>query len=267
MADFLIRRYAPLFVLLVLSACAGVPSEPMGPYRAPANEAAAVDQLLAEAAATDRLAVIVLGANWCHDSKAFAKTIASPEVAPIMEAGFAVTLMDVGWFERGRATAQRYGMAVPLHTPTVLVVDPESGALLNAHDHQIFRDAAKLSSEDVRTYFADKARGDNLKPDIPAAVAMNPEYRRLMAEIAAFEARQGDRIAAAYGRLGPMLRDNAPQLNATWAPVRDLRYALADDLLRLRTEAAQRVAQSMASEEGTITLTYPDYSPFPWEAL
>ena len=61
---------------------------------------AAVDQARARARAEDRLLMLVLGADWCHDSRAFADTLADPSVAARLGRRYVQERVELGFLEQ-----------------------------------------------------------------------------------------------------------------------------------------------------------------------
>ncbi len=119
----------------------------------PAADAMAdVDAALARAGARDAKTLIVLGGNWCHDSRGFAWLLEQPEVAPVL-AGYELVFVDVGFRDRNLDVPQRFGVERLEGTPTVLVVSPE-GALLNADSVEEWRTASQREPEDVAAYLS-----------------------------------------------------------------------------------------------------------------
>lgn len=231
-------------------------------FPATTDEQADVDAGLATAHAGGRLALIILGADWCHDSAALIRMLKGDGLQAVIARDYNVTLINIGYFERGFATATRFGLAIYTHTPTVLVIDP-AGVVVNAHDHHRWRDAAKISPADAIAYFQGLASGTGRAPRPPvlpsadAAALVTAE-----AAISAWEAGVATRLRTAYGLIGPRLAANASDLDAYWRPTRDIRYQFPDDLGRLRADALR---QAVAGDR-PIALDFPQYAPLPWES-
>ncbi|NRA29266.1 MAG: hypothetical protein HRU11_03310 [Parvularculaceae bacterium] len=200
----------------------------------------------------DKLALVVLGANWCHDSKALAKRLEADALRSVLGEHYETLVMGVGYYEQGFDVAQRLGVEVYTHTPTVLIYEPKSETLVNLDDHHIWRDAALLSDEETLIYFQEKA--DAAKWSVALTLADDEQIK-------AFERQQAERLRKAYSILGPKLEARSDDLDELWGPVRDLRYSLADDLKRLREEQREAKAKGEPFDP-----EWPAYEPFPWEA-
>lgn len=134
------------------------PAHPQAsPYDVGADAMAAVDTALSRAAARNARTIVVIGANWCHDSRALAGWLQSPELAPAI-AGYELVFVDAGkpqaqqW--HNPEVNQRFGIETQQGTPMVMVLSSE-GALLNSEvDAQGWRNAASRSSQEIARYFA-----------------------------------------------------------------------------------------------------------------
>jgi thiol-disulfide isomerase/thioredoxin len=128
------------------------------PFDAEADAKAAVDATLARAKAQNRLAIIVMGANWCHDSRALAGWFATPRFAAMLGQRYEIVYVDVGTPQLGKGRnldiAKRFGIKKIKGTPTVLIVDGD-GRLLNKKSAPTWRDAASRAEDDIYRAFAE----------------------------------------------------------------------------------------------------------------
>jgi thioredoxin family protein len=155
-----------LFLTLALAACAPAPQTGHAPpdhpearlYEADRDAMADVDAALGRAAERNRLVLLVMGANWCHDSRGLAGWLNTPRFARMIHARYELVFVDVGRPQEGEGRnidiARRFGMAEITGTPTVLILSPD-GALLNAATAPAWRNAASRSEDDVFGYFAE----------------------------------------------------------------------------------------------------------------
>jgi len=70
----------------------------------------AVDKVLESAALTGKHAMIVMGANWCHDSRALAGWFETPRFEALLKENYSVAYIDVGQKDRNIDVAQRFGL-------------------------------------------------------------------------------------------------------------------------------------------------------------
>ncbi|MEQ1930200.1 MAG: serine hydrolase [Parvularculaceae bacterium] len=110
-----------------------------------------VDAALAAAKAAEKNVLLVLGGNWCHDSRSFAMKLQNPATAPIVEAGYKIVYVDVGRRNRNLDVPKRFGVHSLIGTPTILVLSAE-GALLNADTVHDWRNAADRSISETMAY-------------------------------------------------------------------------------------------------------------------
>jgi thiol-disulfide isomerase/thioredoxin len=124
------------------------------PFKAKADARADVEAALSRAKAGDRLAIIVMGANWCHDSRALAGWFATPRFSKMIAARYELVFVDVGYRDRNLDIAKGFGFKALKGTPTVLIVDGY-GKLLNKKDAPSWRNAASRSGEAIYAAFAE----------------------------------------------------------------------------------------------------------------
>jgi thiol-disulfide isomerase/thioredoxin len=153
---------------LMLAACAttqaATPAHPEARLYAPEADAMAdVDAALARAAVSGKRVVLVLGANWCHDSRALAGWLETPRFAALAATHYEVVFVDVGMPQTGEGRnldiARRFGLEDIKNTPALLVLTPE-GRALNLDTARAWRNAASRSEDaiyDELIALADKA--------------------------------------------------------------------------------------------------------------
>ena len=232
-------------------------------YKPSADAIADVQQALDRAAADNRLALVVLGANWCHDSRALASRLHRPPLAELVQQHYELVFVDAGFLDKGRAVMQQFGVAHYYATPTVLIIDPSSGQVINNEDRHQWGNAYNIDMPTSVRYF-EKWLKDASVAD---PVVDSAELRRLYAEIDEFEQQSANRVAAGYAVVGPMLEaykaGNAPEeFDARWNELRDFRVAIPGDILELRDDARRRVS----SGDPDIQILFPDYPLLSWEA-
>lgn len=217
------------------------------------------------ARASDKLALVVMGANWCHDSRALAARLFEDPLSTIINTNFEVIFIDVGYLEKGKDVITSLGIPVYYATPTVLIIDPVTGLVVNAQNRNLWGDAASISMEQSVDYFTQFAEAD--RSTLKSDQAPDVNLQNLLTDIDAFEQIQAARLYEAYAVLTPMLRaykegDKKAFSETTWNEVRNYRYKVSEDVVVLRAEARTR----NASGETDIELTYPEYPAFSWDS-
>lgn len=158
---------APLLAaaLAVLGGCTHAPHGAQGPLHQPEmthsegaifdpsiNAHAMIDAALERAAANNTLVLVVMGANWCHDSRALASYLMQEELAALLDAHYEVVFVDVGLPQTGDGfnldIAERFGVSLQ-GTPNVLVLGSD-GSLLNTQENAVsWRNSASRTPAEV----------------------------------------------------------------------------------------------------------------------
>lgn len=122
------------------------------PYDPALDATAAVDAALLRAAERGTLVMVVMGANWCHDSRAFAGWLETKRFKALTDARYEVVYINVGRPQTGDGfnldIAERFGLEGVTNTPTILILDSE-GRLLNAETAKDWRNAASRSEDEI----------------------------------------------------------------------------------------------------------------------
>ena len=111
-----------------------------------------VDAALAEAARTGKHAMIVMGANWCHDSRALAGWFETPRFEAMLQESYSVAYVDVGQKNRNIDVAQRFGLDNIVGTPTVVVTNSQ-GDVLNLDTAVTWRHSASRTEDEIFSAF------------------------------------------------------------------------------------------------------------------
>ena len=248
---------------LVAGHISAAESDPDGRlFEASPDPVADVEQALERAGDGDRKALVVLGANWCHDSRALAARLHRSPLAEEIEQHYELVFVDVGFLDKGDDVLEQFDVAQFYATPTVLIIDPSTGRLVNDEDRHVWGDAYSIDMATSVEYFEKWA-----EYEAPADAAAAPEeLLALYAQIDQFEQRQAMRVSGGYAVVGPMLEaykagDAPDNFQSSWDELRDFRTAIPGDVRELRAEAERRVA---AGDED-IQLEFPEYPLLSWE--
>ena len=264
--------YSPLRYIVTLAICLGVlvghvkaaETDPDGrQYHPSANPLADVQRALDRAEDSDRLALVVLGANWCHDSRALASRLDRPPLVELIEQHYELIFVDAGFLNKGRGVMQQFGVAHYYATPTVLIIDPSNGQLINNEDRHQWSNAYNIDMSTSVQYFEKWLKDDSVVDPVVGSA----ELQRLYAEIDEFEQQMAERVAVGYAVVGPMLEaykaGNAPkEFDASWNELRDFRIAIPDDVRELRDDARRRVSAG----DQDIQIVFPAYPLLSWES-
>ncbi|WP_298913853.1 thioredoxin family protein [uncultured Algimonas sp.] len=142
----------------MLSACATQAPEPAVCSNLPSGDYCAFDatrdagedvRIAQEVAAREDLkTLIVMGANWCHDSRALAGTLRGDRFTPLLAEHYRLVYVDVGRKNRNLDIARRFGLDDILGTPTVIIADSD-GTVLNRDTAPTWRNAASRTEDEI----------------------------------------------------------------------------------------------------------------------
>jgi uncharacterized protein (DUF849 family) len=122
------------------------------------NASADVDAALSRAAQNGKTVVIVMGANWCHDSRGLAKWFEAPRFTAMMQPKYEIVYVDAGKPQTGDGrnadVIKRFGGKKQKNTPYVMMIS-SSGKLLNRDDARSWRNADSRSEDAIYRYFAE----------------------------------------------------------------------------------------------------------------
>ncbi len=153
----MIRLAIAVMLALALAGCAATSGEgPVHPeaaaYAVTPDAMADVDAVLARAATNDKRVLLVMGANWCHDSRALAGWLETPRFAALVSAHYEVVYVDVGVPQTGEGRnleiARRFGLAEIPGTPALLVLAAD-GHAVNLETAASWRNAGSRSEDAI----------------------------------------------------------------------------------------------------------------------
>ena len=228
-----------------------------------------VDNVISLAKENSKLALIVMGANWCHDSRSLARNLFAPEVKEVIDTHYELLFVNVGFMEKVKPVITRFGMPIIYSTPTALIIEPNSELLINRHNIHTIRDADSVSIADTKAYFENVAI--NRSKLVQSLSFLDPKIDQqklkiLNQEVDDFENHQADRIYQAYEVIGPMIKERKSgvknkNFQKYWKSASKLRYTITDDLDRLRGQATKIAKKKNSNEK----LDFPTYPKFAWE--
>lgn len=146
-----------LMVLGAVSARADTHPEAR-PFDQTADANADLDAALMSAVQGGRNVILIMGGNWCHDSRALAGWFATPRFIEMLNQRYSTVFVDVGVPQTGKGRnldiAKRFGIKKVKGTPLVLVLSPDGRRLNSQKDAGTWRNAASRSENDIFAYFA-----------------------------------------------------------------------------------------------------------------
>ncbi len=121
------------------------------PFDRQADASADVDVALARAGIEGKRALIVMGGNWCHDSRGLAGYNEQADIASLIASQYVLVYVDVGQKNRNLDIARRFGVTKLIGTPTVVIAEPD-GTVVNAATAHDWRNAASRSTSEWIDY-------------------------------------------------------------------------------------------------------------------
>ena len=126
-------------------------------YPEAANGPAVLNQALARAAASNHRAVIVFGADWCHDSRALAKVLTSEAFKNEFSARYDVSFIDVGKPQTGAGhnldLVKLLGVKNLKSTPALFLISPQGKLLNGKKDAVSWRNAESRGIQAITAWF------------------------------------------------------------------------------------------------------------------
>ena len=111
-----------------------------------------VDAALERASESGKRVMLVMGANWCHDSRALAGWLESERFAGLIGREYELVYVNIGMPQRGDGhnlgIARRFGLADLPGTPNLLVLTAD-GELVNAETATTWRNAASREEDAI----------------------------------------------------------------------------------------------------------------------
>lgn len=115
-------------------------------YTVSADASADVDAALERAGASGKRVLLIMGANWCHDSRALAGWLESERIAALVKREYELVFVNVGMPQSGDGhnldIAKRFGVDDLPGTPNLLVLTAQ-GELVNGDTATTWRNAAR----------------------------------------------------------------------------------------------------------------------------
>ncbi|NVK56559.1 MAG: thioredoxin family protein [Alteromonadaceae bacterium] len=209
------------------------------------NEHAVLNEALSSARYSATLVAVVLGAEWCHDSRALADFMQSePLKSPLNN--IELVTIDVGFLENKQSSLAQFDYPAYFATPTLLLVDPATQQVVNRASLVRWQNAHNESAENLAVYLQQALhQWQQQQPPVPPTQA-----------ITAFENAQAEKLYQHYAKLGTLLDletqgELVPTLNNKWLEVKKYRTRLQQDLIEMH-------------QQGSIGDKTPTYAPISW---
>lgn len=122
------------------------------PYYADRDAKTDLEATLAAAMENNKLALVVMGANWCHDSRGLAAQFEKERFqTDILGPHYELVYIDVAEKNRNIDIAQKFGLDDIVGTPTVFIIKDDQ--VLNLKTAPTWRNAASRTEDQIAEYF------------------------------------------------------------------------------------------------------------------
>lgn len=95
-----------------------------------ANAEADVAAAVAQSKADNKPVLVVFGANWCPDCRAFDEDMTSADLGSLFAENYIVVKVDVGRFKKNMELGKKYGLTVKKGIPSIAILSGEDKPLL-----------------------------------------------------------------------------------------------------------------------------------------
>lgn len=122
------------------------------PFDESANAMQDINAALLAAKPGGRRVALILGGNWCHDSRSLAKKVKTEPLKTLVADRYQIVWIDVGRRDRNLDAARRFGVEKLIGTPAIIVLSAD-GQVLNADSVHDWRNADSRTDEETYRYF------------------------------------------------------------------------------------------------------------------
>lgn len=144
-------RYA--FTALMSSAL--LLANPASAYDPDADPATDYAAALSSAEESGRKVLVVFGADWCPDCRAFDKLITQAPLQATIEEHFVVMHVDIGNWDRNMAFTEQFGEPVAKGIPSIAILSADKDLLYVAEGGE-FASARSSTTEDLNSWFIER---------------------------------------------------------------------------------------------------------------
>ena len=114
---------------------------------------AAVEAALAQAKVDGKHVLLDFGADWCPDCHVLDTYFADPRAKAILDERYHVVRIDVGFFDKNLETATKYGNAIGVGIPSVVVLDSDGTKLVDTAAGEL-ADSSRYTADDIVTFLS-----------------------------------------------------------------------------------------------------------------
>ncbi|MEZ9139706.1 MULTISPECIES: thioredoxin family protein [unclassified Shewanella] len=243
-----------LIPLMLLMGCQSTThhgeSLPQYTFIAHDNDMERVASAQSTAQANGKLLLVVMGAQWCHDSRGLAAKFSTNQMQTILSDRFETVFIDVGYFDDLHYLPQKYAYPAYFGTPTVMVINPETSQLLNEVNLSKWQSADSVPMDDYLTFFS--SIGSQPVAPLHSSAEIDQFTEKNVAKM-----KQGfDHLRPIWAAVREGSVDKSDELQAVATEVWQFRTQLQKDIVAMKLKLA---------EDPAAKLNLPDYALFSWQ--
>lgn len=141
-----------LAALVAATSCSESP-EATGPYDASADPARQYEDVLVRAKAEQKRVLIIFGANWCPDCRAFSKELGTDPLQRLVSDNFVPLNVNIGNWDENMDFVARFGKPVAQGIPSIAVADSDGTTRFVTVAGELAT-VRQTSSQDLYQWFA-----------------------------------------------------------------------------------------------------------------
>ena len=223
---------------------------PQYTFNAHDNDMERVASAQSTAQANGKLLLVVMGAQWCHDSRGLAAKFSTNQMQTILSDRFETVFVDVGYFDDMHFLPQKYAYPAYFGTPTVMVINPETSQLLNEVNLSKWQSADSVPMDDYLAFFS--SIGSQPVPRLHSSAELDLFTEKNVAKM-----KQGfDHLRPIWAAVREGNTDKSDELQAVATEVWKFRVLLQQDIFRLKSEL---------TDNPDTKLVFPEYTDFSWQ--
>ncbi|WP_119967679.1 thioredoxin family protein [Shewanella japonica] len=214
------------------------------------NDLQRVELAQSKALEQGKLLLVVMGAQWCHDSRGLASNFSDQTMQPILISRFETVFVDVAYFDDMHSLPQKYGYPAYFGTPTVMVIEPKTGQLLNEVNLSKWQSADSVPLDEYIEFFS--TIGTQPVESLPTSPQLDEFIDANVAHL-----KQGfDYLRPIWAAVRNGKAGDSKELQAVATEVWQFRTQLQKDIIAMKQELAANPQTALA---------FPEYGKFSWE--
>ena len=114
---------------------------------------AAIEAALAKAKVDGKHVLLDFGADWCPDCHVLDSYFRDPRAKAILDKSYHVVRIDVGFVDNNLETVRKYGNAIGVGIPSVVVLNSDGTKLVDTAAGEL-ADSSRYTADDIVTFLS-----------------------------------------------------------------------------------------------------------------